>query len=1084
MQRSRHLAFAVAVAIVLVVAASGSVPVFASTTSRETTRPVASPVQAPSIVASVAHPNKEVFGFALASSLADPSVGYPSWNFDLLSTVAFFGLHVDTAGQFVGDAGWNTWNSSDLTNLVALAHQHGTRVVLGIVLQDFSPNTPDMCAGLQHSDATVSEAVREVQAKAVDGVNIDYEGLDGSCGTSDPYWAQHAMTSFAQKMRAGLGSSYYLSVDTYAAAASDGYGFFDVAGLAPYVDSFFVMAYDLEYSNYSRLPVSCPIFCLGPTAPLTAYYYNDTTIASQYVSVVGATKVILGVPYYGRKSCVGAAVANAFPTSAVVADSYLDASTEATDPAVQAGSFAAHRETRSSGLERWDTWYNSNLGCTRELYWDDAVSLGKKYDLVNADRLRGVGIWNLNYGGGAPELWSALQSHFVGCTAVALSANPASPQFTQTSVTFTASATNCSGPQFRFWVQTPDGTWTVVRDYSTAPTYAWTNTATPGAYRIEVDARANTSGPYDTYTATGDTLRMCSAAALTPSKASPQPPGTTVVFTASATCPATPEYRFWVQDLSGRWAIAQDYGATNTFSWATTGKSQGAYGVEVDVRDQGSNAAYDRVANLTFTLYAAPCTTPGLTAAPASPQGTGVQVVLTATTTACPNPTYRFWVQAPGGAWQVVRPYGASNTYTWTGTGSAGMYYVEVNVRDQSSTAPYEGFTDISYQLNPCGGATLATSKPSPEPAGSTVVLTGRAACMNAPQYRFWVRAPGGNWSVVQDYGSASTYTWDTTGLADGTYGLEVDARNLGSTAPYETVANLSFMVDSCTGARLTADKTSPQIPGTTIGLTGSATCLGTAQYRFWVGQNGAWKIVQDYGSSNTFSWNTTGLAQGTYGLEVDVRNQGAVDPYETVANLYFVLAIPVCGTPTLTTAPQSPQGSGTSVTLNASVGGCPNPRYRFWVSPPGGGWSIVQDYSSSSAYSWTATGLAGTYRLEVDVRDASSTVAYDHVANITYVLTACAGARLSTDKPPPQKAGTTIVLTGSAGCQGSPQYRFWVRDLTGRWTIVQDFSASGTFSWNTTGLAPGTYGLEVDVRNQGSTAAYETVANLSFALN
>ncbi len=404
MQGSRHFAFALAVAITLVVAAPGAVPASASASR--------------TVAAVQAHPSREVFGFALASSLADPSIGYPSWNFNLLSTVAFFGLHVNGSGQLVGDAGWNTWNSSALSNLVSVAHQHGTKVVLTVVLQDFSPNTPTMCSGLQHADTTVAQTVTEVRAKGVDGVNIDYEGLDGSCGTADPYWAQHALTAFAAKMRAALGSSYYLSIDTYASSASDGYGFFDVAGLAAYVDSFFVMAYDLEYSNYSRPPASCPTFCLGPTAPLAGYYYNDTAVVSQYLAVVGAGKVILGVPYYGRKACVGAAVPNAFPTSSVVADSYLNASGEATDPAVQPGSFVSHRDANSSGLERWDTWYNTNLHCTRELYWDDAVSLGKKYDLINANRLRGAGIWNLNYGGRAPELWAALAGHFSACTSV------------------------------------------------------------------------------------------------------------------------------------------------------------------------------------------------------------------------------------------------------------------------------------------------------------------------------------------------------------------------------------------------------------------------------------------------------------------------------------------------------------------------------------------------------------------------------------------------------------------------------------------------------------------------------------------
>src|SRR5947199_65118 len=47
---------------------------------------------------SAVRPGREVFGFALASSLSDPNLGYPSWNFSALSTVAFFGLHVASSG--------------------------------------------------------------------------------------------------------------------------------------------------------------------------------------------------------------------------------------------------------------------------------------------------------------------------------------------------------------------------------------------------------------------------------------------------------------------------------------------------------------------------------------------------------------------------------------------------------------------------------------------------------------------------------------------------------------------------------------------------------------------------------------------------------------------------------------------------------------------------------------------------------------------------------------------------------------------------------------------------------------------------
>jgi hypothetical protein len=103
---------------------------------------------------------------------------------------------------------------------------------------------------------------------------------------------------------------------------------------------------------------------------------------------------------------------------------------------VQPGTYATHRDANdTTGQERWDTWVNTSMNCIRELYWDDVVSLGAKYALINADNLRGVGIWTLNYGGGTPELWSALNTYFACTVAVNL---PASVTTTEFSVSFSA----------------------------------------------------------------------------------------------------------------------------------------------------------------------------------------------------------------------------------------------------------------------------------------------------------------------------------------------------------------------------------------------------------------------------------------------------------------------------------------------------------------------------------------------------------------------------------------------------------------------------------------------------------------------
>jgi hypothetical protein len=382
----------------------------------------------------------------------------------------------------------------------------------------------------------------------------------------------------------------------------------------------------------------------------------------------------------------------------------------------------------------------------------------------------------------------------------------------------------------------------------------------------------------------------CSAAGISANPPSPQKPGTIVSITGSATCQGTPTYRFWVGQ-SGAWSIAQDYSLSSTFAWNTTGKAPGAYGLEVDVRDQGSTVVYEKVANMTYSLgtaNAAPCSTASLAASPTS-SPTGGSVLLTASASGCPTPTYRFWV-GQNGAWTIVRDYSTANTFTWTGTGWAGSYGVEVDVRNAGSTASYERVANITYSVVACSAAHLGAGVPSPQAAGATVVLTGSSTCPGTPEYRFWV-GKNGAWTIVQDFSATSTFTWNTAGKLAGAYGLEVDVRDHGATAGYEAVANLTFVLVTapCTSAHLAPSKPSPQVHGTTVVLTGAATCSGTPQYRFWVRDlSGRWTIVQDYSGANTFSWNTTGLAPGIYGLEVDVRNAGSTAVYETVANLNF----------------------------------------------------------------------------------------------------------------------------------------------------------------------------------------------------
>jgi hypothetical protein len=192
-------------------------------------------------------PHSEVFGYVNASNLASLAVGYPTWNFNDLSTVALFGLHVLTDGSFSNDRGWQEWNSSDLTALMNLAHPRGVKVVPSIIFHDYSSTnngatlTP-MCQVLMPAATshTVADVTSEVIAKGADGFNMNYEGNNQLCPNGQTQ-AQMLVT-LMQQLRASL-PGYYISIATYNGSYYSGY-FFDIPGLNPSVDSFFLMDYD------------------------------------------------------------------------------------------------------------------------------------------------------------------------------------------------------------------------------------------------------------------------------------------------------------------------------------------------------------------------------------------------------------------------------------------------------------------------------------------------------------------------------------------------------------------------------------------------------------------------------------------------------------------------------------------------------------------------------------------------------------------------------------------------------------------------------------------------------------------------
>jgi hypothetical protein len=450
-------------------------------------------------------------------------------------------------------------------------------------------------------------------------------------------------------------------------------------------------------------------------------------------------------------------------------------------------------------------------------------------------------------------------------------------------------------------------------------------------------------------------------------------------------------------------------------------------------------------------------------------------------------------VQTPNLTWTIWQDWSTSRTWKWQPPGPAGNHRIEVDVRDSTRPVQWDQYTVVPYVVNACTGAAMNSNVPSPQVAGTQVVLTGSAStafCPN-PRYQYWIEAPGSSvWTVAQAYSASATFTWNTIGKSPGTYHLSLWVRDAGSTGTVCTVlgctdtfvpgTSYTLTVAPCTSATASVAPLSPQPAGTTVTITGATSGCPNPRYQFWIlAPGGGWTIAQAYSANAAFTWNTT-TPIGTYRYSVWARDASSAAGYDAFApGAAYTLTTMACTSAAASAAPASPQTSGTTITITATASTCPNPRYEFWIQAAGGSWTLAQGYASNATFSWNTTGmLAGTSRYSVWVRDASSGAGYDaFVPGTAYTLTStpCTSPSASAMPTSPQAHGTTITITASASSCANALYEFWVQAPGGSWTVVRGYSTNASFTWDTTGLPAGVYRYSVWVRDSGSAAGYDS---------
>jgi spore germination protein YaaH len=334
----------------------------------------------------------QVFGYLPYWRLDSTTAG--QLQYELLSTIGLFGIGIKNSGDLdTAWVGYREYVGADAAAVTNAAHAAGVRVVPTFQLFD-SGSLPKLTAFLGSTaaqDRFIDQAIALMKRRLADGASLDFEPMPREHTAA--YLA--FVKTFASRMRAAIPGA--ILVD----ATSAGAPWELIKGLAPIVDHMFVMTYNYRWSG-SKVT--------GAVAPLNHASRNVDIHITRFLANAPASKVIMGVPYYGYDWPVTSSAPNA--TVQVGPDAHGGINSVTYKGARDF--LAEHPDVkRQYDALEGSAFYSYRSGDTwRQVYYDDEVSIAAKYDYAMTKALAGVGIWALGYDRGYPQLWNVLRSKF------------------------------------------------------------------------------------------------------------------------------------------------------------------------------------------------------------------------------------------------------------------------------------------------------------------------------------------------------------------------------------------------------------------------------------------------------------------------------------------------------------------------------------------------------------------------------------------------------------------------------------------------------------------------------------------------
>ncbi len=309
---------------------------------------------------------------------------YESYNFSLLSMISYFSYEVNPETGF-----YNTIHNWRQTALVDSAKKHNCKVLL--TLSNFgSSNNRKFLKSAAAKKNLIATAITLVRERKADGLTLDFENVS----TKEKALYLNFIIDLATSLKSE-NEDYLLTI---ALPAVDFEKIYDFSQINLYVDFYVMMGYEYHGSN-SQIA--------GPVAPLSGGgkwkgFTLESSVDEYLANGVPAGKFIMGVPYYGAEWITKDLKFPSPAKSFIKYHSYRQA---------KRMSGKKMGELDEASMSKFYT-YSDMSSNYRQLWFEDTITLGAKYDWIKEKQIRGVGIWALGFDNGYDELWKLLADKF------------------------------------------------------------------------------------------------------------------------------------------------------------------------------------------------------------------------------------------------------------------------------------------------------------------------------------------------------------------------------------------------------------------------------------------------------------------------------------------------------------------------------------------------------------------------------------------------------------------------------------------------------------------------------------------------